>query len=75
MYTPDDIFLKFELEIKKYKAKQVTPFLINNYFAKFENSIVESFLRYLKIALVFNTCYTDWFLRIIRRTYKLPGDE
>lgn len=73
VYTPDNISLKFELEIKKYKAKQVTPFLINNYFAEFENSIMESFLRYLKIALVFDTCYTDWFLRIIRRTYKPAG--
>lgn len=30
VYTPDNIFLKFELEIKKYKAKQVTLFLVNN---------------------------------------------
>jgi len=73
VYTPDNISLKFELEIKKYKAKQVTPFLINNYFAEFENSIVDSFLRYLKIALVFDTPYTDWFLRTIRRTYKPAG--
>lgn len=56
VYTPNNISLKFELEIKKYKAKQVTKFLINNYFAEFENSIVDSFLRYLKIALVFDTC-------------------
>ena len=73
VYTPENISLKFELEIKKYKAKQVTPFLINNYFAEFENSIVDSFLRYLKIALVFDTCYTDWFLPIIRRTHKPVG--
>lgn len=73
MYTPDNISLKFELEIKKYKAKQVTPFLINNYFAEFENSVVDSFLRYLKIALVFDTCYKDWFFRIIRRTHKSAG--
>src|SRR6056300_1469594 len=73
VYTPENISLKFELEIKKYKAKQVTKFLINNYFAEFENSIVDSFLRYLKIALVFDTCYTDWFLRTIRRTHKPAG--
>lgn len=72
VYT-QNISLKFELEIKKYKAKQVTPFLINNYFAEFENSIVDSFLRYLKIALVFDTSYTDWFLPIIRRTHKPVG--
>lgn len=70
VYPPDNISLKFELEIKKYKAKQVTPFLISNCFAEFENSLVDSFLRYLKIALVFDTCYTDWFLRIIRSTHK-----
>ena len=57
----DSIFLKFELEIKKYKAKQVTPFLINNCFAEFENSVVDSFLWYLKIALVFDTCYTSFY--------------
>ena len=34
---------------------------------------MDSFLRYLKIALVFDTCYTDWFLPIIRRTHKPVG--
>jgi len=48
----DNDSLKFELEIKKYKAKPITPFLI-------QNSIAESFCRYLKIALVFDNCYTD----------------
>ena len=62
--------LKFELEIKKYKAKQITPFLIQNSFVEFENSIVESFFRYLKIALVFDTCYTDWLLLRLRDTKK-----
>lgn len=38
-----------------------------------QNSIVNSFLQYLKIALVFDTCYTDWFLIIIRRTHKPAG--
>jgi len=74
VYLPDNTSLKFELEIKKYKIKQVTPVLINNCFAEFEHSIVESFLRYLKIALVFDTSYTDWFLRIVRDTHK-PVDN
>lgn len=34
---------------------------------------MDSFLRYLKIALVFDTYYTDWFLRIIRPTHKPVG--
>ena len=70
VYSPDDGSLKFELEIKKYKAKQMTLFLIRNSFGEFENSIVESFFRYLKIALVFDTCYTDWLLLRLRDTKK-----
>jgi hypothetical protein len=58
------------LEIKKYKAKQMTPFLIHNSFVEFEKSMVESFFRYLKIALVFDTCYTDWLLLRLRDTKK-----
>jgi hypothetical protein len=46
VYSSDDYSLKFELEIKKYKAKQMTPFLIHNSFVEFEKSIVESFFRY-----------------------------
>jgi hypothetical protein len=58
------------LEIKKYKAKQLTSFLIHNSFVEFENSIVESFFRYLKTTLVFDTCYTDWLLLRLRDTKK-----
>ena len=68
--APDHSSLKFELEIKKYKAKQLTPFLIHNSFDEFEKSIRESFFRYLKIALVFDTCYTDWLLLKFRDTNK-----
>ena len=70
VYSPDDYSLKFELEIKKYKTKQMTPFLIHNSFVEFEKSMVESFFRYLKIALVFDTCYTDWLLLKLRDTNK-----
>ena len=70
VYSPDNDYLKFELEIKKYKAKQITPFLILNSFVEFEDSIVKSFFRYLKIALVFDTCYTDCLLLRLRDTKK-----
>ena len=70
VYSPDDYSLKFELEIKKYKAKQMTPFLIHNSYVEFEKSMVESFFRYLNIALVFDTCYTDWLLLKLRDTNK-----
>ena len=70
IYSPDDDSLKFELEIKKYKAKQLTPFLIHNSFVEFEESIVESFFRYLKIPLVLDTCYTDWLILRLRETNK-----
>lgn len=49
----------------------MTPFLIHNSFVEFEKSMVESFFRYLKIALVFDTCYTDWLLLRLRDTNKL----
>ena len=70
VYSPDDYSLKFELEIKKYKTKQMTPFLIHNSFVEFEKSMVQSFFRYLSIALVFDTCYTDWLLLKLRDTNK-----
>lgn len=70
VYPTDDYSLKFELEIKKYKAKQMTSFLINNSFVEFEKSIGESFFRYLKIALVFDSAYTDWLLLKLRDTDK-----
>ena len=44
----------------------MTPFLIHNSFVEFEKSMVESFFRYLNIALVFDTCYTDWLLLKLR---------
>jgi len=70
IYKSADDSLKFELEIKKYKSKQLTPFLISNSFVELENSIAESFFRYLKIALVFDTDYTDWLLVKLRDTNK-----
>jgi hypothetical protein len=70
VYSPNNYSLKFELEIKKYKSKQLTPFLIHNSFVDFEHSIVEFFFRYLKIALVFDTCYTDWLILRLRDTKK-----
>ena len=69
----DNDSLKFELEIKKYKEKQITLFLIQNSFVEFENSIVESFFRYLKIALVFDTFYTDLLVLRLRDTKKLTN--
>jgi len=48
----------------------MTPFLIHNSFIEFEKSLVESFFRYLNIALVFDTCYTDWLLLKLRDTNK-----
>ena len=48
----------------------MTPFLIHNSFVEFEKSMVESFFRYLNIALVFDTCYIDWLLLKLRDTNK-----
>lgn len=68
--TEGDNDLKFELEIKKYKSKSLLKYLINNCFVEFEKSVVTSFLRYLKIALVFDTPYTDWLTFRLRKTNK-----
>jgi hypothetical protein len=62
--------LKFELEIKKYKSKSFLKYLINNCFVEFEKSVVTSFVRYLKLALVFDTPYTDWLTFRLRKTNK-----
>ena len=70
VYSPDPYSLKFELEIKKYKVKQLTPFLIHSSFFELEQYIIESFFRYLKIALVLDTCYTDWLVFELRNTEK-----
>lgn len=66
----DNNGLKFELEIKKYKSKSLLKYLINNCFIEFEKTIVLSFVKYLKIALVFDTPYTNWLTFRLRKTNK-----
>jgi hypothetical protein len=58
------------LEIKKYKSKSLLKYLINNCFVELEKSVVTSFVRYLKIALVFDTRYTNWLTFRLRKTNK-----
>jgi hypothetical protein len=70
IYQVTNTSLKFELEVKKYRSKKMTTFLTSNSFNKFEHYMTESFLRYLKIALVFDTCFTDWLLYKLRLTKK-----
>jgi hypothetical protein len=73
IYKPDDnSFLKFELEIKKAKARNYHNYFLNlnQTFLQFENLIATRFYQYLKVALVLDTQLTDWLLSILRKTKK-----
>ena len=67
-----DSALKFELEIKKSKAKSYHNYLLNlnQTFPEFENLIVRNFYQYLKIALVLDTKFTNWLTVNLRKTKK-----
>lgn len=58
--SPDD-FLKFELEIKKSRAKSYQTYLLNlnQTFLEFEDLIAARLYQYLKVALVLDTKFTD----------------
>ena len=69
-YKPgDNYFLKFELEIKKAKAKSYHNYFLNLHqtFLQFENLIATRFYQYLRVALVLDTELTDWLV-ILRQT-------
>lgn len=73
IYKPDDnSFLKFELEIKKTKAKSYNTYFLNfdQTFLQFENLIAICFYQYLRVALVLDTELTDGLVRILRQTKK-----
>ncbi len=72
-YKPgDNSFLKFELEIKKAKARSYHNYFLNLHqtFLQFENLIATHFYQYLRVALVLNTELTDWLVSILRQTKK-----
>lgn len=73
IYKPDDnSFLKFELEIKKTKARNYHNYFLNldQTFLQFENLIATRFYQYLRVALVLDTELTDWLVSILRQTKK-----
>lgn len=75
IYKPDDnSFLKFELEIKKAKAKSYQNYFLNldqtQTFLQFENLIATRFYQYLRITLVLDTELTDWLVSILQKTKK-----
>jgi len=73
IYKPDDnSFLKFELEIKKAKARNYHNYFLNlnQTFLQFENLIATRFYQYLRVALVLDTELTDWLVSILRKTKK-----
>ena len=73
IYKPDNnSFLKFELEIKKAKAKSYQSYFLNLHktFLQFENLIATRFFQYLKIALILDTELTDWLVINLRKTKK-----
>lgn len=73
IYKPNDnSFLKFELEIKKAKARNYHNYFLNldQTFLQFENLIATRFYQYLRVALVLDTELTDWLVSILRQTKK-----
>lgn len=73
IYKPDDnSFGKFELEIKKAKARSYNNYFLNLHqtFLQFENLIAKSFYQYLRVALVLDTELTDWLVTTLRQTKK-----
>jgi len=60
--------LKFELEIKKGKARNYTNLFTQYCFGDFETEICDGFYRYLKASLVLDTLYTDWLNYKLRKT-------
>ena len=73
IYKPDNnSFLKFELEIKKNKARNYHNYFLNlnQTFSQFEDLIATRFYQYLKVALVLDTELTDWLVSILRKTKK-----
>lgn len=72
VYETKDKFLKFELEIKKGKAKDYQIYLskLPETFLEFEDLIATRFYQYLKTSLVLDTEFTDWLLVILRQTNK-----
>ena len=73
IYKPNDnSFLKFELEIKKAKARSYHNYFLNldQTFLQFENLIATRFYQYLRVALVLDTELTDWLVSILRQTKK-----
>ena len=73
IYKPDDnSFLKFELEIKKAKARNYHNYFLNlnQTFSQFEDLIATRFYQYLRVALVLDTELTDWLVSILRQAKK-----
>ena len=72
IYRICDNSLRFELEIKKTRAKNYQTYLLNlnQTFPEFENLIIARFFQYLKIALVLDTKFTNWFVINLRKTKK-----
>ena len=64
----DNSFLKFELEIKKTKARSYHNYFLNldQTFVQFENLIATRFYPYLRVALVLDTELTDWLVIKLR---------
>jgi hypothetical protein len=72
VYRLPNNFLKFELEIKKSRAKSYHIYLLNlnQAFLEFENLIGSRFYQYLKLSLVLDTRFTDWLVINLRKTKK-----
>lgn len=68
----EDNFLKFELEIKKGRAKNCQDCLskLPQTFTEFEDLTAARFCRHLEVALVLDTKFADWLVVVLRQTNK-----
>lgn len=65
--------LRFELEIKKNRVKQVTNLLFCYDIKQFEETLTKHFYTHSKKVLMFDNCYTDWLIKYFRKGNKPVG--
>jgi len=74
VYSKDSA-LKFELEIKKLRAKDLGYLVLRNSFLEFERVVTKNFFNYFSRSLNLETCFTDWLNHFFRLSYTKPNQH
>lgn len=74
IYSKDSA-LKFELEIKKLKAKDLGDLVLRNSLLEFERVVVKNFFNYFSKSLNLETCFTDWLNSFFRLSHIKPNQH